>query len=422
MVNMVFVGRYVGIYAIGGLTIAFPVQVLMISEGLLISIGSSTFAARYFGEKNIQKLKYIIINSLVLTLGLLLLTSFLIFLFKKPIIYVLGASSNTFVYADKYISIILIGGIFQSLSLVACYIMKALGNALINLYSYSLGTACNIIFCYILIVNFKLGVSGAGFAFVISQLVTFAYTMHKFRFVIKKLGMHFILRYYKLLKMRYMKDIIETGFSTFIVEISDAVVGAFLNNLLMLKDGDNAVIIIGIITKISMFMFITIIGISLAMQPIIAYNYGSGNFKRMKRVLKITIKAVTITSLVLLIVFMTFSDKLIGFFVKDSELLKKAQLAFRICISLIPLTGIYYICIYYYQAVGKTKLSFFLSIYRQLVVFIPAAVILVELFGTIGAWIAYPVSDLVSFITSLYFIRKAIKGKYNKYKRKAKIA
>ena len=183
-----------------------------------------------------------------------------------------------------------------------------------------------------------------------------------------------------------LSGIAAVGFSTFVIEISDAIVSVILNNLRVMKGGDAAIITIGVITKVSMFMFITIIGISSSMQPIVAYNYGAQNYYRMKKALKIAIMSVTIASLGFWSIFMTFATPIIGFFLKDTLRLKEAIIAFRICISLLPAVGVYYVCIYYYQAIKQSRKSFLLSIYRQLVIFIPVAIIFVQMFGIIGAW------------------------------------
>lgn len=199
------------------------------------------------------------------------------------------------------------------------------------------------------------------------------------------------------------------GFSTFIIEISDAVVAVILNNMLFSKGGDAAIIMVGVITRVSMFMFITIIGISSSMQPIVAYNYGAGNSKKMKEALKISIITVTIASFIFWFVLMVFATPIIGYFLKEKDILNETVRAFRICISILPFVGLYYIGIYYYQAIGGAKTSFLLSIYRQIVVFIPIALVLIDNFALMGAWISYPISDLISSLTSLYFIRRTLK-------------
>lgn len=207
--------------------------------------------------------------------------------------------------------------------------------------------------------------------------------------------------------------IITVGFSTFIIEIEDALVTVVLNNLLYTEGGESAIVMVGVITKISMFLFVTIIGISSAMQPIVAYNFGAENYDKVKKVLNTSIKVVLITSFALWSIFMLFPNYIIGFFLNDTTLLNKTVKAFRLCICLIPLTGIYYVVINYYQAIGEAKKSFLLSIYREIIVFIPLAILLVQLFGIKGAWAAYPITDASAVLTSFYFLNKALKEDFN---------
>lgn len=410
MVDTVFVGRYIGSNAIGALTIAFPIQRLLISIGMLIAVGTSTFVARSLGEKNSKALKQTIVNAFFLTGLSLILLSLVIFLFKTNIIYFLGASSNTYPYANEYISIILIGGIFQCLTAVSCYIMTALGNTKITLYANSLGAIINVIVNYLLVAALGFGVKGAAIATVFSQVMAFVYTCYKFKEVKKTFNFDLSLRQLKLsFNKSIVSGIFAVGFSTFIIEISDAVVAVILNNMLFSKGGDAAIIMVGVITRVSMFMFITIIGISSSMQPIVAYNYGAGNSKKMKEALKISIITVTIASFIFWFVLMVFATPIIGYFLKEKDILNETVRAFRICISILPFVGLYYIGIYYYQAIGGAKTSFLLSIYRQMVVFIPIALVLIDNFALMGAWISYPISDLISSLTSLYFIRRTLK-------------
>jgi putative MATE family efflux protein len=298
MVDTVYVGRFVGANAIGGLTVAFPLQRLLISIGMLISVGASTFVARNLGEKNLEGLKQAVTNALMLIVVSLASVIFIILIFKNSILFALGASPNTFNYAEEYISIILIGGLFQGITVVICYIMTALGNTKITLYSNLLGAISNIIINYLLIALLGLGVSGAAVATIISQFLALIFVLNKFKYIIIDLKIDLSFKAVKKsFSSKLLISIVVVGFSTFIIEISDAVVSVVLNNLLVSQGGDGAVIIVGVITKISMFMFITIIGISSSMQPIVAYNYGCSNYLKMKEALKITIIAVSIASI-----------------------------------------------------------------------------------------------------------------------------
>lgn len=415
MVDTVFVGRYIGPNAIAALTVAFPVQRFIIALGLLIAVGASTFVARSLGEQNKKSLVKTIMNALTMTFVILVFISLSVFILKKPIITALGASSVIYPLSNKYVSIILIGGIFQCLGVVACYIMTALGNTKITLYSNSIGAITNIIIDFFLVAILGWGVSGAAIATVFSQIVAFIFAMIEFRKVKKSFEIEFTLpMFYRSLNYKIIFGIMAVGFSTFIIEISDAVVAIILNNLLSSIGGDTAIVIIGAVTRVSMFMFITIIGISSAMQPIVAYNYGSENYTKMKKTLKLSILTVTLASIGFWIILMVFTKPIIGFFLKDTLILSKAIQAFRICISVLPAVGLYYIVIYYYQAIGEAKKSFLLSIYRQMLVFIPLVFIMTNFFGVMGAWLSFPISDMISAITSLFFMKKAFSQKFEK--------
>lgn len=403
MVDTVFVGRYVGTEAIAALTLAFPVQRLLSALALLVGVGATTLVAKHLGEKNIGELKITIRNSIFLTGIILLITISFLFIFKDKIIYFLGASSATFHYADKYISIIILGGLFQGLSITMCSIMTALGDTKITLYSNSLGAIINIFIDYLLIAVLSRGVEGAAIATALSQVVAFCYTLNKFL----KVNKYYSLKGIKTkssISIGVIGAIMTIGFSTFIIEISDAVVSIILNNLLLSRGGDAAIVMVGVITKISMFMFIAIIGISSAMQPIVAYNYGAGNYDEMKETLKLALKVVTFVSVAFWTVLVLFSNHIIGFFLEDKALLAETVRAFRISISILPVVGIYYIAIYFYQSIGDARSSFLLSVYRQLVVFIPVVMILVNYLGVVGAWLSYPISDGISALTSVFFL------------------
>lgn len=405
MVDTIFVGSTIGSVGIGALTIALPVQKLISSTGLMMAVGTSTAVSRSLGENNCNKIKKIILNSLVLTSVVLILLCSMLFIFRNYIIKnLLGSSENLFPYAYEYISIILIGAVFQCLTLVMGYVIMSLGDTKLTLKATSLGAFINIIIDQILVVYLAMGVRGAAIATTFSQILAFIYALRKFSKVKKEIHLKFRF----VFDINIVKSIITVGFSTFVVEASDGLLSIVFNNLLSVHGGDDAVVIIGTITKISMFLFITVIGISSAMQPIAAFSYGAKDYKRLKLVIKeTTILIITSTLIVWAIMFM-FPHQLMGIFLKDIQLLLKSVKAFRTVIIIFPCVGIYYVCIYCCQALGRAKASFILSIYRETLVCIPVAIILVYQFGIIGAWIAYPVSDFIACVTGLYYMKKII--------------
>lgn len=415
MVDTFYVGRYVGASAIGALTVAFPIQRLMSSTGLCIAIGACTNVARYLGEKDYKNLKITITNAVMLTIAVMTAMPLFVYIFLDPILLSLGASDVTLPLARTYTAIVLIGGIFQCLTFVMCYTINSLGNPRITLYATSLGAILNIIIDAILVINCNMGVKGAAIATVVSQTIACLFAMYYFYKFSKSIDLKSSFG----LDKRILKSIVAIGFTTFMIEISDAVVAVILNNILSLRGGDEAIIISGTITKVSMFMYVNIIGISSAMQPMVAFNYGAENFKRLKATIRKTIKVVTLTSLFLWALMMLYTEPIIGSFVKDRMLLKECVLAYRIMISIFPTIGLYYIATYVYQAMGEAKMSFLLSIYRQLVLFIPIVILFVKRWGVMGAWMAYPAVDVIAAVTGLIYIGR-VREDINEYVKEVK--
>lgn len=403
MVDTIFLGIKAGPAAIGALTIAFPVQRLMSSLGMMVAVGASTACSRSLGSNNHKKLKGVIKNSINITIIIMVVLTCIMLIFKKQVIIgVLGASSNIYPLSEKYISIVIFGGVFQALTLVFCYIMTAMGDTKITLKANGLGALLNIFIDYILVINLSFGVEGAAIATVGSQIIAFIYAFIKMK---KNVELNIELS----IEGKIVKNILAVGLSTFIVEVSDAIVAIILNNLLASYGGDTALIMVGVTTKISMFLFVTVIGISSSMQPIAAFNYGAKKIKKIIKVVKITVIFATIATLILWGLMFIFSYPIIGSFLKDKSLLNDSVRAFRIVILVFPIISIYYISIYYYQAIGKAKSSFLLSIYRQIIIFIPILFLLLNKFGILGAWIAYPVSDIISAFTGIVYLRYGLR-------------
>lgn len=404
MVDTLFVGRAIGAEAIGALSIAFPVQRFMISLGLLIAVGASTAVARSLGEGNKDKLKYILGNALTLMLIIIISLTIFIYLFMDSILIKLGTTSSIFPYAKDYISIVIFGGVFQCFTVIIGYMLTSLGNARANLIATSIGALCNVILDTMLVMVFPLGIKGAAIATVLSQIVSAIYAYYNFSKIKKEYGISINFN----LNKEIIITIVAVGFSTFIIEISDAVVSVILNNTLA-DYGDTSIIVIGVISKVSMFMYITMLGITSAMQPIVAFNYGAKNYERVKEVVRRASKIAHITTFAMWTIMMIFANEIISCFVKEQDILNNAVGAFRIMISIFPIVGVYFTAIYYYQAIEESKISLVLSIFRQLLIFIPVVLVCVRIFGVLGVWISYPISDMISAITGYIYMKKGMK-------------
>lgn len=407
MVDTVFVGRVIGGNAIGALVVVFPIQRIIVAISMMIGIGSSTAIARSNGKKDIKGVKEVIKNALSLIFLTMIPMTILIFMFRDNILKLLGTSEQILPYAHDYLSIIIFGSIFQCLTMSIGYIMMALGDRKTALKSTITGAVTNFIVDYILVVKLSYGVKGAAFATIFSQFISFIYAYLHFIDVKREYKLKFGLQ----LKKYILVSIITVGFSAFIVEAEDGILLAVLNNLLLNNVGDMGVIILGVISKLSMFMFITMLGISSAMQPIAAYNVGAKNYKRLKEVVKKTAIYALVTSTILWAIGLLFAEQLISVFVKENHIIAESAKAFRMMIAVFPIISIYYVSIYYFQALGKARVSFVVSIFRQIILLLPMSILLIKVLdlGAVGAWISYPVSDFIAGTTSFILMRKESK-------------
>ena len=364
--------------------------------------------SRNNGAKNSRGIKKTIENAITLTISILIPFMLLVYFFRTNILTFLGGSENILPYANDYISVIIWGSIFICLTTVMNYIMMSLGNRKITMFSTSIGAITNTIVDAVLVVGLGMGVKGAAIATLLSQILACMISFYQFRKdVIKKYDFKFNFKLEKI----FVSTILLVGFSSFIVEAEDGILLAFLNNLLINNVGDEGVVILGIISKISMFMFITILGMSSAMQPIAAYNLGAKNYERLKKVVKETVVFAFVTSLILWGFLMYFAPQVISIFVDDINIINKSVSAFRTMVSVFPIISVYYVTIYYYQAINKAKASFVISILRQIIIMLPVSIIMVKVFnlGAYGVWLSYPISDFLAGVISMFLIHKGIK-------------
>lgn len=407
MVDTIFVGNFVDANGIGALAVVFPVQRIIIALSMMIGVGSSTAFSRARGAKDMERAKKIIKNGFTLVLVVMIPITILILSFSQPILHMLGGGENLIHYAMEYLDVIILGSTFLSLTIFISNIMISLGKSHVSILSTSLGAVLNVIIDYILVKEMHMGVKGAAIATLVSQIASFLFAYYHLRKLKKEMGIAPGFEF----KRHIIVAILMVGVSAFIVEAEDGILMAFLNNLLLDYAGDEAIIVLAVITKVYMFLFVTLFGISSGMQPIAAYNVGAKNYKRLLEVLKKTIFFATLATLIIWVISMIFTPQIMRVFVDDQHIIKESVVAFRIMISLFPLVSVYYISIFYFQSLGKAKHSILMSVLRQLGLMLPIAWILVKYFDmkAMGVWLSYPIADAIVMVIAIIMLSSEYK-------------
>lgn len=403
IVDRMFIGNIpnVGSLAITGVGLVMPIMTIILGFGMLVGIGTAARISLDLGQGKKELAEKHLGNAFTLIIIISICITILGLIFINPLLKAFGASENTLVYAKDYISIIFIGTIFSMLSFGLNHSIRSDGNPKVAMLSMLIGAGINIILDPILIFMFNLGVRGAAIATVISQVVATIWILYYFT---KGKGILKIRKGNLKLDIKVVLSIFSIGVSPFSMQIAASMVQVIANNNLKQYGGDMAIGAMAIISSISMIFLMPIFGINQGSQPILGYNYGAKNYKRVKETVLYAATAATIIVMVGFIVVQVSPKLLIGIFNNDPALVDIAVHGIRIYLSMIIFVGFQVVTSNYFQSIGKAKISMFLSLLRQVILLTPLMIFLPKFWGLNGIWIAGPSADfLSSLITATIF-------------------
>lgn len=412
MVDSIFIGQGVGAMAISGLAITFPLMNLSTAFGAGVGVGASSLLSVKLGQKDYGAAQNILGNTVMLNIITGISFSIISLLFLDPILMFFGASAQTLPYAKDYMEIILCGNVITHLYFGLNALQRAAGKPQLSMYMTIFTVVLNAILDPIFIWPLGLGIRGAAYATVLSQLLALIWQVVMFSN--KAEFIHFKRGIYRL-KSQLVKNIIGIGMSPFSMNVCACFVVIIINNSLVDHGGDMAVGAYGIINRIAFIFVMITIGVNQGMQPIAGYNYGAMKFDRMMRVLKYALICGTCVTTVGFIVGQFFPEQCVRLFTSDETLISLSVHAMRLTTVSFPIIGFQMVVANFFQSIGKAKVSVFLSLSRQLVFLIPMLLVLPTLYGVDGVWYSMPVADtisaLVTAIIMYLFMRKINKQK-----------
>lgn len=415
VVDTIFIGRGVGYLAIGGLTIAFPIQIMIMAVAQMVGIGAASIISRSLGAKDIEKADHVAGNSF-LAVGIFgIIICIFGLAFMEPLLRIFGATEILLPYAKEYLHVILIGSIYFPFAVSANNLIRSEGNAKVAMFSMLIGAVLNIILDYIFIFPLKMGIRGAALATILSQLASVIFILFYFY------GGNSTLK----VKLHHLKpdrqiisEILTVGFPSFARQASGSIIAIIMNNSLAFYGGELAISIYGIINRVTMFLFMPMFGVVQGMQPIAGFNYGAKKFDRVKEAVKLSIIITTIYASAATLFGELFPGQIIGLFDDEPELIRNGIYALRMTISMIPIVGVQIIGASLFQSIGKAVPSLLLTLSRQVLLLIPLVLILPRIFGLglLGIWMAVPVADFFSTIITIILVRKEMKLMEVKFK------
>lgn len=397
VVDRAFIGNSpdIGELGIAGITVGFPIMIIMMALSLLVGIGGGSLAAIRLGEQNKDEADHIIANALILHTGITIILAISGLIFLDPILTLFGASQDVLPYAKDYMQIILIGAIFGGTSMCLNNFIRVDGSPNIAMFTMLIGAGINTLLDPIFIYVFHWGIKGAAFATIISQAITTVWVIRYF--LSARSHLKFKRIYFKIDPV-IVSRILAIGLPSCLMQLANSVMNIILNKSLNIYGGDIAISGMGIINSIQLLLIMPVLGISQGAQPIIGYNFGAKQYRRVTETLKLAIIAATVIVTIGFMATRLFPTQFISAFNRNPELLKFGTYAIKTFFLFLPTVGFQIISSSYFQAVGKTRPATFLTLTRQVIVLIPAIIILPKFFGLEGILYAGPIADLISAI------------------------
>lgn len=413
MVDSIFIGQGVGALAISGLAVTFPFMNLSAAFGAAVGVGASSYISVKLGQKDYGKAQRVLGNTVTLNVIIGIVFSVVSLLFLDPILFFFGASGQTLPYAREYMVIILLGNVITHMYFGMNAVLRAASKPREAMYITMFTVVLNTLLDPLFIYTFQLGIAGAAYATIISQLVAFLWQMRMF--TDKRELLHLRRGIYRL-DRRIVGNIIAIGMSPFSMNACACLIVIFINNNLLRYGGDLAVGAYGIANRIA-FIFIMInMGVNQGMQPIAGYNYGAQKLDRLLRVLKLAMIAGTCVTTTGFIVAEFVPELCVSLFTTDATLASMSANALRIIMAAMPIVGYQMIITNFFQSIGMAKISILLSLSRQLLLLLPLLLVLPPILGLNGVWMSMPVSDTLSALLALVMMVRYM----NKFKRQHK--
>jgi putative MATE family efflux protein len=414
VVDRIYIGRMDGdsFLALTGVGICLPIISMVMAFANLFGMGGAPLCSIERGRGNIDEAENIMGNSFIMLVSSGIVLTLLGLLLKKPMLYLFGASNMTFPYADEYITIYLIGNVFVMISLGMNNFINSQGFGRIGMLTVILGAVSNIILDPIFIFVFDMGVKGAAIATIVSQFLSALWVL---KFLRSKKAILNLTRSSFVLKKERIRKILGLGTSGFVMQFTNSLIQILCNSTLQVFGGDLYVGIMTVINSIRELISMPVRGLGSGSQPVMGFNYGAGQYNRVKSCIKFTATVSIAYTTFIWLLLQSFPGFFISIFNSNKEVLEAGIPAMRLFYLGFFIMTLQNIGQSTFVALGKSKYAVFFSIFRKIVLIVPLVIILPRLWGlgASGVFLAEPISELIGatacFITMMSTVYKELK-------------
>ena len=406
LVDTYFIGLMRDDYQLAAVNLAYPVMMISIAISNMIGTGASSLIARSLGAGDREKADHTVTAGFVLTVVNSVIVAVLGLSLLGPIVTGLGAQANTFDYTRQYVQVILAGSLFTMGNYTFGQLLRSEGSVRQSVAGLIAGTIVNIMLDPIFIFGLGLEIRGAVIATILGNAAGMCVSL--WFYLGGKTLLSPSLKYVRP-TAEILKEIFWVGVPATLETLLTSA-AYIVNNNLAVGYGELTVAAMGIAQKILSLGNYVYQGFAAGTQPIMGYNYGAKNYRRMIDVLKAGVMVCSGTELCIMAVYGVFAPQLIGIFTDSAEVIATGSRVLRTIMCILPFVGAVSMSRMSFQAMGKPQFAFAITLVRQLFLYVPLLLILNRVFGFGGMIWAQPVTEFIMMTVSLTLLYRVIKG------------
>jgi putative MATE family efflux protein len=406
LVDAIFVGQGVGTLALGALAVSFPMQLIVLAFGHCLGIGTSSIVSRALGAGDDEKAARAVgtLFAAVVLVSLAISSAGLLFL--EPLLRALGATDAVLPYAREYMWVNFLGSVFLCFGAAVSSAVRAEGNARAAMTSILIGTGLNIVLDPLFIFVFGWGITGAATATVIA---TAFMTLYLIVYYASERSLLRIGRGDIRIEPALLSEAVRIGASALARLVLAGLVNVLVNNFIRAYGREIHLALLTTIYRMMTFASLPVHGIGQGLQPIIGFNYGAGDSRRVVRAYSLALAAAGTMYMGFFLVMMLFPESLLSLFSGDPALIGTGSLVMRTMILAMPVAALQMTGYVLFQATGKAGPALLLSASPQ-IAFLPILLALSPTLGLQGIWFSFPAAELAAFFVTLVAVSAELRA------------
>ncbi len=401
LVDTIFVGYGAGTLALAGLAISFPVQMVILAVGMTVGIGTASVVSRSLGAGDQRRAERAAGTSFAVTAVLAIAMAAAGLTFIDPLLRVFGATDAVLPYGKDYLSIIMFGNVFFAVTVSSNNVARSEGAVKIAMRSMIIGAVVNVVLDPSFIFGLDRGIRGAAVATVIANVCTFTYLCVYFS---SGKSMLRIKRSDLLPDWAIVPEVFRIGGVSFFHMVAGSLMAIPINFMIVRHGADVHLAIMGVANRSMMFFFMPIYGMVQGLQPIIGFNYGAGNMDRVVEAVRKAVLYTTVLSSGAFLILMLATRPVLSMFSPDAVLIAEGVPIVRIISIVVPFVGFHMVGSSLFQALGRARPAFVLTLSRQVLILLPLVLIVPGYYGLTGLWVSFPIADIASVVLTALFV------------------